>query len=79
MFQQILKAVWENKLILNLAPQCIFLLQEEGEKEALEHFKEVIKSCANRWHIFQNTLQVTWTAVVKILTILLLDVHMLSM
>ena len=29
---------------------------EEGEKEALEHFKRVIKICPNRGHIFQNKL-----------------------
>ena len=35
-------------------PQRIFLLQEEVEKEALEHFKHVIKICLNRGHIFEN-------------------------
>ena len=41
-------------------PQRIFLLQEEGEKEALEHFKYVIKICPNRGHIFQNKSTFTW-------------------
>ena len=41
-------------------PQRIFLLQEEGEKEAPEHFKYVIKICPNRGHIFQNKSTFTW-------------------
>ena len=35
-------------------PQRIFSLQEEGEKEALEHFKQVIKICPNRGHNFSE-------------------------
>ena len=46
-------------------PQRIFLLQEEGEKEALEHLKQVIKICPNRGHIFQNNLKNTWTNIQK--------------
>ena len=34
--------------------QLIFSLSEEGEKEALEHFKHVIKVCPNRGHIFSE-------------------------
>ena len=32
---------------------------EEGEKEALEHFKHVIDICLNREHIFQKKLRNT--------------------
>ena len=35
-------------------PQRIFSLLEEGEKEALEHFKHVTKICPNRGHIFSE-------------------------
>ena len=35
-------------------PQRIFSLQAESEKEALEHFKQGIKICPNRGHIFMN-------------------------
>ena len=38
--------------LLQPLPQRIFLLQEEREKEALEHFKHVIKICPNSGHIF---------------------------
>ena len=46
-------------------PQRIFSLQEESEKEALEHFKHVIKICPNRGHIFKNKLANTWTVLLK--------------
>ena len=46
-------------------PQCIFSLREESEKEALEHFKQVIKICPNRGHIFMNKLGNTWAAILK--------------
>ena len=36
--------------------QRIFLLWEEGEKEALEHFKQVIKICSNMWHTFSEQI-----------------------
>ena len=34
--------------------QRIFWLSEEGEKEALEHFKHLIKICPNRGYIFSE-------------------------
>ena len=43
-------------------PQHILSLWEEDKKEALEHFKHVIKSWPNRRHIPQNKLWNTWTA-----------------
>ena len=46
-------------------PQRIFSLQEEGKKEALEHFRHVIKICPNRGHIFKNKLRNTWAAILK--------------
>ena len=46
-------------------PKRICSLQEEGEKEALEHFKHVIKICPNRGHIFKNKLRNTWAAIPK--------------
>ena len=46
-------------------PQRIFSLQEEKEKEALEHFKQVIKIGPNRGHIFLNKLLNTWVAILK--------------
>ena len=46
-------------------PQCIFSLKEEIEKESLEHFKQVIKICPNRGHIFMNKLMNTWAAMLK--------------
>ena len=47
-------------------PQLIFSLQEECEKEAMEHFTHVIKICPNRGHIFKNKLQNTWSVILKI-------------
>ena len=35
-------------------PQRIFSLQEEGEKEVLEHFKHVTKICPNRGYTFSE-------------------------
>ena len=46
-------------------PQRIFLLQEEIEKKALEHFKQVIKIFPNRGHVFLNNLENTWAAILK--------------
>ena len=57
----------------------IFPLQEESEKEALQHFKHVIKICPNREHIFQNKLRNMWTAILKILTKFLLNKLTFSM
>ena len=54
-------------------PQRIFSLQEESEKEALEHLKHVIKICLNRGHIFQNKLRNMWTAILKIFKSLLVS------
>ena len=54
-------------------PQRIFPLQEESEKEALEHFKHVIKICLNRGHIFQNKLRNMRTAILKIFKPLLVS------
>ena len=51
--------------ILHPRPQRIFLLYEEGKKEALEHFKHVIKIYPTRGHIFQNKLRNTWTVLLK--------------
>ena len=38
---------------------------EEGKKEALEHWKHLVKICLNRGHIFQNNLRNTWTVILK--------------
>ena len=46
-------------------PQCTFSLQEEIEKEALENFKQVIKICPNRGHIFMNKLKNMWAAILE--------------
>ena len=46
-------------------PLCIFSLQEEIEEEGLEHFKQVIKICPNRGHVFMNKLGNTWAAMLK--------------
>ena len=46
-------------------PQCIFLLYEESEKQALEHFKHMKKNCPNKGHIFKNKLRKTWAAILK--------------
>ena len=48
--------------------------KEESEKEALEHFKHVIKICPNRGHIFKNKLGNTWAAILKTSTASLLKV-----
>ena len=40
------------------------------EKEALEQFKHAVKICLNKGHIFQNTLQNTWTVILKVFTFL---------
>ena len=46
-----------------------FAIQEEGTKEALEHFKHVIKIFSNIGHIFQNKLRNTLTAILNLLTL----------
>ena len=46
-----------------------FAIQEEGAKEALEHFKHVIKIFSNIGHIFQNKLRNTLTAILNLLTL----------
>ena len=43
----------------NLVPDASFRKQEK--KETLEHFKQVLKICPNREHIFQNKLRNMWT------------------
>ena len=60
----------QNKHSQQLCPCCMFLLYEEGENEALEYFKCVIKIWPNREHIFQNKLRNTWTAILKISALL---------
>ena len=47
-------------------PQHISSLKEEGEKETMKHFKDVIKICPNRGHIFRNKLWNTQMALPKI-------------
>ena len=62
-----------SRIISQPRLQRIFSLQEEGKKEAMEHFKHVINIFPNRGHIFQNKLRHTWTAILKILTNVLLN------
>ena len=40
----------------NLVPSGSFCYKRKGNKEALEHFKQVIKIFPNRGHIFKNNL-----------------------
>ena len=54
--------------------QSILSLVEEGKKDALEHFKHVIKICLNRRHIFQNKLRNMWVAKGKMLFLLPLHI-----
>lgn len=54
--------------------QYIFLLQQEGKKEAMRQFKQNIKICQNRGNILYNKLRNGWKTILKILTLLLLDV-----
>ena len=55
-YQSMLQPLFfDRKLYMQIPrPQRIFSLLEEGEKEALEHFKHVIKVCPNRGHIFSE-------------------------
>ena len=64
-------------MLIPLQPhsQCIFLLEEEGKKEALENFKHVIEICPNRVHVIKNILQNTWTIILRMLFKVLLDKH----
>ena len=43
---------YKSMFFITLSPGHI-LLQEEGKREALEHFKHVIKICPNRGHFFR--------------------------
>ena len=53
-------------------PAHLFAIRE-SEKEALEHFKHMVKICPNRGHNFQNKLRNTWTVILKIFTKFLLN------
>ena len=48
-----------SRLVLLFLLLTLSKAKEEGEKEALEHFKHVIKICPNRGHIFQSELRNT--------------------
>ena len=58
------KLVFSKKYLpYNLVPSASFCYKRKSKKEALEHFKHVVKICPNRGHMFQNKLQnVTVTA-----------------
>ena len=53
----------------NLDPGSSFRYKRKAKKETLEHFRHVAKIYKNRGHIFQNKLQNTRKAILKILTI----------
>ena len=46
-----------------LVPIAFF--RYKGEKEAQEHFKQIIKICPDRVHIFRNKLRYMWAAILK--------------
>ena len=84
-FSQFLRNTLELKnwkattIFCQVVPSVSFRYKSKGEKEAMEHFKHVLKICPNRRHDFQNKLRNTWTSLLKILTLLLLDILTFSM
>ena len=50
--------------LINLVSNASFRYKKR-QKEALAHFKHVIKIFPNRGHIFRNKLWNTWTAILR--------------
>ena len=49
----------------SLVPSASISYNRKAKKEALEHFRDVIKICSNREHIFQNKLRNTWAVILR--------------